>query len=149
MLAMSWWSWSARPSSHSRGVWGATSWLLGEAATAKDVGAARVDVIKTRLAIGAGTTGIFALLPAVRRQRHNEVDATEKNVTELYTKAADQLGSDKAPVRLSGLYALERLAYGTGPVGELLGDARVAVDGAADTDLLVRGAEISEVLVTR
>ncbi|HWJ52544.1 MAG TPA: hypothetical protein VNT24_04110, partial [Propionibacteriaceae bacterium] len=31
-------------------------------------------------------------------------------VTELYTKAADQLGSDKAPVRLAGLYALERLA---------------------------------------
>ena len=31
-------------------------------------------------------------------------------VTELYTKAVEQLGSDKAPVRLGGLYALERLA---------------------------------------
>src|SRR5262249_33582048 len=29
---------------------------------------------------------------------------------ELYTKAVEQLGSDKAPVRLGGLYALERLA---------------------------------------
>jgi hypothetical protein len=28
----------------------------------------------------------------------------------LYVKAAEQLGSDKAPVRLAGLYALERLA---------------------------------------
>jgi len=37
-------------------------------------------------------------------------DAAERRVTELYTKAADQLGSDKAPVRLAGLYALERLA---------------------------------------
>ncbi len=37
-------------------------------------------------------------------------DATERRITELYTKAADQLGSDKAPVRLAGLYALERLA---------------------------------------
>jgi uncharacterized protein YjbI with pentapeptide repeats len=37
-------------------------------------------------------------------------DATERRVTELYGKAADQLGSDKAPVRLAGLYALERLA---------------------------------------
>jgi hypothetical protein len=37
-------------------------------------------------------------------------DAAERRITELYTKAADQLGSDKAPVRLAGLYALERLA---------------------------------------
>jgi hypothetical protein len=31
-------------------------------------------------------------------------------ITELYTKAVEQLGSEKAPVRLGGLYALERLA---------------------------------------
>ncbi len=43
---------------------------------------------------------------------HTITDATERRVTELYTKAADQLGSDKAPVRLAGLYALERLAQG-------------------------------------
>lgn len=42
-----------------------------------------------------------------------EHDAVERRVTELYTKAADQLGSDKAPVRLAGLYALERLAQDT------------------------------------
>ena len=41
---------------------------------------------------------------------HTITDATERRVTELYTKAADQLGSDKAPVRLAGLYAMERLA---------------------------------------
>lgn len=53
---------------------------------------------------------------AVRRQWHQELtsadtalDASERRVTELYTRAADQLGSDKAPVRLAGLYALERL----------------------------------------
>jgi hypothetical protein len=40
-----------------------------------------------------------------------EQDATEKRITELYSKAGDQLGSDKAPVRLTGLYALERLAH--------------------------------------
>src|SRR5262249_51354137 len=33
-------------------------------------------------------------------------------VTELYTKAVDQLGHEKAAVRLGGLYALERLAQG-------------------------------------
>jgi hypothetical protein len=91
-------------------TWGATSWLLSEASTAKDVGAARVEAIKTGLGVGAGTTGIFALLLAVRRQWHSEIDAAEKNVTELYTKAADQIGSGKASVRLAGLYALERLA---------------------------------------
>jgi uncharacterized protein YjbI with pentapeptide repeats len=39
----------------------------------------------------------------------SERDATARRITELYTKAIDQLGSDKAPVRLGGLYALERL----------------------------------------
>ncbi|MFJ6671465.1 pentapeptide repeat-containing protein [Actinosynnema sp. NPDC091369] len=39
-----------------------------------------------------------------------ERDAEARRVTDLYTKASDQLGSDKAPVRLAGLYALERLA---------------------------------------
>ncbi len=62
----------------------------------------------------------MALLLTARRQRYTELtlvhttrDATERRITELYTKAADQLGSDKAPVRLAGLYALERLAHST------------------------------------
>jgi hypothetical protein len=38
-----------------------------------------------------------------------EHDAGERRITELYTKAADQLGSDRAPVRIAGLYALARL----------------------------------------
>lgn len=37
-------------------------------------------------------------------------DATARRITELYIKAAEQLGSEKAAVRLAGLYALERLA---------------------------------------
>ncbi len=36
-------------------------------------------------------------------------DATQRRIIELYTKAADQLGSEKAAVRLAGVYALERL----------------------------------------
>lgn len=100
-------------------VWGATSWLLAEAdraTTADGKAAAKVDAVKAGLGIGAGATGIFALLLAVRRQTHQERtaadtlhDATERRVTDLYTKAADQLGSPKAAVRLAGLYALERL----------------------------------------
>lgn len=76
-----------------------------------------VTAIRTGLSVGAGTAGALALLLALRRQQlaertqqANEYDAGEKRVTELYVKAAEQLGSDKAPVRLAGLYALERLA---------------------------------------
>ncbi|QKW17629.1 pentapeptide repeat-containing protein (plasmid) [Verrucosispora sp. NA02020] len=77
----------------------------------------RVESIRTGLTIGAGVTAAFALLLAFRRQQlaertqqATEYDAGEKRVTELYVKAADQLGATKAPVRLAGLYALERLA---------------------------------------
>ncbi|MFE2757652.1 pentapeptide repeat-containing protein [Actinosynnema sp. NPDC059335] len=77
----------------------------------------RLDVVRTASSIVIGTGGAAALLLTARRQRYAELDlvqkdhdATERRVTELYGKAADQLGSDKAPVRLAGLYALERLA---------------------------------------
>ncbi|GDY28972.1 pentapeptide repeat-containing protein [Gandjariella thermophila] len=79
----------------------------------------RLDTIRTAASIVVGTGGAAALLLTARRQRsteldlkQNEHDATERRVTELYGKAADQLGSDKAPLRLAGLYALERLAQG-------------------------------------
>jgi hypothetical protein len=39
-----------------------------------------------------------------------ERDAAARRVTDLFTKSVEQLGSDKAAVRLGGLYALERLA---------------------------------------
>lgn len=78
----------------------------------------RVEAIRAGLSIGAGVGAALALLLAFRRQQISERtqqafehDAAEKRVTELYVKAADQLGSDKAPVRLAGLYALERLAH--------------------------------------
>lgn len=37
-------------------------------------------------------------------------DSAARRITELYGKAADQLGSDKSAVRIAGLYGLERLA---------------------------------------
>ncbi|MDU0287913.1 pentapeptide repeat-containing protein [Saccharothrix longispora] len=39
-----------------------------------------------------------------------ERDAEARRITDLYAKSIEQLGSDKAPVRHGGLYALERLA---------------------------------------
>jgi uncharacterized protein YjbI with pentapeptide repeats len=91
----------------------------------------QLDAIKTAGTFVVGTGGAGALWLTARRQRTTEIalhhadrahalqqhvaaatqaDAAERRITELYTKAADQLGSDKAPVRLAGLYALERLA---------------------------------------
>lgn len=96
-----------------------------------------VDAIKTGLSIGAGGGGVIALWAAVQRlqlaqrkqiadeyalmanqahaervARATEADAVERRFTDLYVKAGDQLGSDKAAVRLTGLYALERLVEG-------------------------------------
>lgn len=101
-------------------MWSSTAVLLALADTAPDAARRvelRLDAVKTGLTVGAGAAGLVALLLGVRRQwlgertqAHQEYDATEKRVTELYTKAADQLGHDKAAVRLAGLYALERVA---------------------------------------
>ena len=95
-------------------------WLLAIAGGAKsgtDRANSRLDAVRTGLAAGAGAGAAVGLMLAFRRQHHQEIatdltdrDATERRITELYTKAVEQLGNDKAPVRLGGLYALERLA---------------------------------------
>ncbi|MFG1642648.1 pentapeptide repeat-containing protein [Amycolatopsis sp. NPDC049252] len=76
-----------------------------------------IELVKAGLGVGAGTGGAVALVLTGRRQwsvehanRATEYDASERRATELYAKAAEQLGSDKAPIRMAGLYALERLA---------------------------------------
>jgi membrane protein implicated in regulation of membrane protease activity len=101
-------------------MWTATAVLLFLADAAPDAARRvelRLDAMKTGLTVGAGAAGLVALLLGVRRQWlgertqvHQEYDAGEKRVTELYTKATDQLGHDKAAVRLAGLHALERVA---------------------------------------
>lgn len=80
----------------------------------------QLDAIRTAGTLVIGTGGAVALLLTARRQRYTELalvhtdrDATERRITELYTKAAELLGSDQAPVRLAGLHALERLAHST------------------------------------
>jgi hypothetical protein len=102
-----------------------SAWLLlGEFGSGDARDNASLDAIKTAGSIVVGTGGAVALLLAARRQRSTELDleqkeraaadvrhdATERRITDLYSKSAEQLGSDKAPVRLAGLYALERLA---------------------------------------
>ena len=91
--------------------------IAGGAKPGTDRANARLDAVRTGLAVGAGIGAAAGLMLAFRRQHHQEIatdltdqDATERRITELYAKAVEQLGSDKAPVRLGGLYALERLA---------------------------------------
>jgi uncharacterized protein YjbI with pentapeptide repeats len=118
-------------------IWMSTWWLLAQThgLHGAEEAQARMDAIKAGLSVGAGIGGAVALLVALRRQwlserdqahredvaqqtqAHSdrlaaaaELDAAERRITELYIAAVNQLGSDKAAVRLGGLYALERLA---------------------------------------
>jgi Pentapeptide repeats (9 copies) len=115
-------------------AWYLVSWMLGSPPRAKakpmDT-SAQLDLLKLVFALVAGIGALVALVTAYRRQRIEEIageraeriqahaervaqdnvhDAIERRVTDLYGKAVEQLGHDKAAVRLGGLYALERLA---------------------------------------
>ncbi len=71
------------------------------------------DLAKIVLAVVGGVGGIVALVVAYRRQRLGEaaeVRENEKLYMEHFARATDQLGADRAPVRIAGLYVLERLA---------------------------------------
>ncbi len=81
-----------------------TTWLLTIASGAKpgtDSANSRLDAVRTGLAAGAGAGAAVGLMLAFRRQYHQEIatdltdrDATERRITELYTKAVEQLGND-------------------------------------------------------
>lgn len=107
-------------------------WLYGGGSDART----SLDAIRTAASLGIGTGGAVALLLAARRQRavehdllqkqhahqlqervaaDNRYDALERRITELQAKAGEQLGSDKAAVRLNGLFSLERLAQDNPP----------------------------------
>jgi hypothetical protein len=72
----------------------------GSLATARDAARGRL------LTLGAGLLAAGALLFTAR----NFMLSREGQVTDRYTKAIEQLGSDKLDVRIGGIYALERVA---------------------------------------
>jgi len=80
----------------------------------KDQYATKAEIIKTTAQIVGGAFFLFSLVVAwqnlVATQKNIQV-SQEKNITDLFTKAVEQLGSDKIEVRLGGIYALERLAH--------------------------------------
>jgi hypothetical protein len=66
-------------------------------------------ITDTRTALLAGLIGVGALLTFSLNRRTLEV-TEQGQVTDRYTRAVEQLGHEKAPVRLGALYSLERLA---------------------------------------
>jgi uncharacterized protein YjbI with pentapeptide repeats len=98
--------------------------VAGEATSATDQAQLTIEAIRTGLAVGIGAGGVAVLLLNSRRQwvnerehmlqteiaRDTQYDAGEKRVTELYTRAVDQLANESAAVRVGALYSLERLA---------------------------------------
>jgi hypothetical protein len=84
--------------------------------TGTDKNAKLKAVTDTRTALLAGLVGVGALLTfwlnsRVYRITTQTLRVTEQGqITERYTKAIEQLGSDKLDVRLGGIYALESIA---------------------------------------
>jgi hypothetical protein len=116
-----WWAALLGAAAVALSITGTTLWLLSIAGRNPSL---RIESIKVGLSVGAGIAASIALLLAFRRQwlsertqahaediaRENAYDATQRRITELYAKAVEQLGHDKATIRLGGLYSLERLA---------------------------------------
>lgn len=72
-----------------------------------------LDVIKTTITVAGFVGAVLVGVYGYRKQRLVEGDARRADADQLaqrYTTAADQLGHDKAAVRLAGAYAMARLA---------------------------------------
>lgn len=73
-----------------------------------------LDAVRGRaLAMGTGLAALVAVYYTARNadtSRRAFQLGQEGQVTERYTKAIEQLGSEKLDIRLGGIYALERIA---------------------------------------
>jgi len=71
------------------------------------------------LALAGASAGAYVawqqLQETRRHQQRSEELTGEGQVTERFTRAVEQLGSDKLDVRLGGIYALERIAKDSQP----------------------------------
>jgi len=106
----------------------APHWLASTSGLNADQRAAEVGRVRTALlAVIAGSIAVVGAVYTARtfalnRQGH-ELNR-QGQITERFTRAVDQLGSEKLDVRLGGIYALERLARESpddrGPIVEIL-----------------------------
>ena len=95
------------------GLVGAALVYLVLVAVVPGASADRLDVAKTALLVTGGSGALAGLYVGYRKQRTEEASHLrdqDKLFTERYTQAAAQLGSDRAAVRLAGVYALGRIA---------------------------------------
>ncbi|WP_460539277.1 pentapeptide repeat-containing protein [Glycomyces halotolerans] len=93
----------------------AAVWTLIDPLATSDSGD-RAAAVQATFTVAFGIGGLATLALFTRRQwlqervhEHTQYDAEQRRITEQYMQAVEQLGHDKAPVRLGGLYALERL----------------------------------------
>jgi uncharacterized protein YjbI with pentapeptide repeats len=74
---------------------------------------AETEAVKTLAQVLGGGVLLYGIYLTLRRiralERQVEV-AQEEQVTERFTRAIEQLGSEKMEIRLGGIYALERIA---------------------------------------
>jgi Pentapeptide repeats (8 copies) len=107
-----WWAWAlvgpAALAGISLAVWKLPSLLYGDLSQASaDARLQAASGFRTALVAGlAGLAALGSLVMASRTYRLTQ----QGQLTDRYTKAIEQLGSDKQDVRLGGLYALERIA---------------------------------------
>src|SRR5215211_1419655 len=93
-------------------VWKLPPLLYGDVVNASDD--ARLKAMgDMRTALVAGLAGLAALASLALTARTYRL-TQEGQITERYTRAIDQLGSDKLDIRLGGIYALERIAVDSG-----------------------------------
>ena len=84
--------------------------------------------LRTSMLQGVGglllIAGVVATWRQVQLTRHQLDILREGQITERFTRAIEQLGSDNLDIRLGGIYALERIASGSeadrGPILEVL-----------------------------
>src|SRR3954454_17543061 len=71
------------------------------------------DLVRSAATVAALVGGLYAILYTYRKQRVDEAAghrADAEGLSKRYQDAAEQLGHDKAAVRLAGVYAMARLA---------------------------------------
>jgi hypothetical protein len=113
--ARPWWLWAlaglvalAALAAIMLAIWKLPSLLYGDVSNASaDARLQAASGFRTAFVAGlAGLAALGSLAMATRTYRLSQ----QGQITDRYTKAIEQLGSDKLDVRLGGIYALERLA---------------------------------------
>ena len=94
--------------------WHYFAWMkISHALEPKDQISSQTEAVKTVAQVLGGLLLLYGIYLTARRIRalERQVELSqEEQVTERFTRAIEQLGSDKMEVRLGGIYALERIS---------------------------------------